>query len=337
MNDQQPIRRLIELLNPESRVFVQTHNFPDHDAVAAAFGIHGLLRELNISSFIIYDGVIQRSSLRRMISDLHIPIVHQEQFNLTPEDQIIIVDGCKGHQNVSNLNGTEIGIVDHHLFAPPEDVPFKDIRPELGSSCTLVFSYYKHLNLPISKPIATALMVGINIDTANLTRKTSPEDIQAYAELFSLADLPKVNSIIRNNTQRSDLAFYRLALENFTIIDRFGFCFFPNGCDQNLLGILGDFFLGLEEIDFVSVAANNDKRIDISTRAESETFNCALILHEVVDSMGACGGHKEMAGGCLFRNKVKISEPLSTFLQTRFLSVLAKFSQQYQQNSIGTK
>ena len=65
------------------------------------------------------------------------------------------------------------------------------------------------------------------------------------------------NSILRNSIQTKDLAFYRHALANVQISDAVAFCWFPDGCNQNLLGILGDFFISLEEAEFVVLCARN--------------------------------------------------------------------------------
>ncbi len=51
---------------------MQTHDFPDHDAIASAFGLQGVLAGAGVPSRIVYAGDLQRDSLRRMIRDLGI-------------------------------------------------------------------------------------------------------------------------------------------------------------------------------------------------------------------------------------------------------------------------
>ena len=63
----QSIHDLIRISKEEKPVFIQTHDFPDHDAISAAYGLQFLLAHYDISSYIVYTGTIQRDSLLRMI------------------------------------------------------------------------------------------------------------------------------------------------------------------------------------------------------------------------------------------------------------------------------
>jgi nanoRNase/pAp phosphatase (c-di-AMP/oligoRNAs hydrolase) len=142
-------------------------------------------------------------------------------------------------------------------------------------------------------------MIGINMDTALLTRQVSAEDIQAYADLYTRADITLENSILRNSIQTKDLEFYRHALANVEIRDAVAFCWFPSGCNQNLLGILGDFFISLEEAEFVVLCARNNGVINISVRSEREDWNASRVVQAALDGVGFGGGHADMAGGII--------------------------------------
>ncbi len=79
--------------------------------------------------------------------------------------------------------------------------------------------------------------------------------------------------------------------------DRMAFCYFPQGCDQNLLGILGDFLLSLDKIDFVALCAHNEDRINFSLRSEVAEWAADAIARQILQGIGFGGGHAEMAGG----------------------------------------
>ena len=93
---------LLAEVKKEEFVFIQTHNYPDHDAVASAFGLQYLLSELGVSSRIIYEGEIQRDSLIQMIDELEIDIQHCEYHRMTESHKIIIVDGKGNHLETTN-------------------------------------------------------------------------------------------------------------------------------------------------------------------------------------------------------------------------------------------
>ena len=50
-----------------TKVFIQTHNFPDPDAISSAFGLKVLLEMHNIDATICYKGQIDRYNTRKMM------------------------------------------------------------------------------------------------------------------------------------------------------------------------------------------------------------------------------------------------------------------------------
>lgn len=290
---------LIEQLKNEDNIYIQCHNFPDHDAIASAFGLQMLLKSFNINSQIIYKGEIQRESLKKMIKILGIRADNYLKYNISPKDKIIIVDSCRGNSNVDELSGDEIAVIDHHLVDEPKNVKYVDIRPDYGSCSTIIYSYFQALNIEITQRTATALLIGLSMDTALLTRHVSEFDVQSYPYLYMNANVSIVNSILRNYIQSKDLKFYRYLLDNIIIKDGFAFCYFNDGCNQNLLGILGDFLLSLEEVEFSVLCARNKDVINFSLRNENEMLNASTVIQTVLNGIGFGGGHNDMAGGVI--------------------------------------
>lgn len=233
-------------------------------------------------------------------------------------DKIIIVDGCKGNNNVTNLVGDEIAVIDHHDVATPEDVWFVDIRPQLGSCSTQIYTYFRELGLQPSATVANALLVGLQTDTHLLTRGISSEDIDAYAYLFRYADMEEVNHILRNNLQVRDLEHLGYAMQHARVEGEVAFCYFPQGCPQNLMGIIGDFFMSLQEIRLVVILARNQEKINLSLRSEVERWHAAEILRRLLRDRGMGGGHPHMAGGVMHQiqgfEEQKMFQELQTIL-----------------------
>jgi nanoRNase/pAp phosphatase (c-di-AMP/oligoRNAs hydrolase) len=296
MND---IEELIGILKNEKYIFIQTHNFPDHDAVASAYALQCLFDKFGIKSFLTYDGEIQRDSLIGMINELGINIKNIRDYDMKKEDRIVIVDGCKGNKNITDLVGDEIAVIDHHQVVQQDDVIYNDIRPTYGSCSTIIYSYFKRMNMDVPRKAASALLIGLNMDTALLTRGVTDSDIEAYSGLYVNADVKLVNSILRNFIQVKDLEFYKLFINNLNVADRIAFCYFENGCNQNMLGILGDFCLALKEVEFVILCAKNEGKINFSLRSENPKWNCGIIIQEVLKGIGFGGGHEDMAGGII--------------------------------------
>jgi nanoRNase/pAp phosphatase (c-di-AMP/oligoRNAs hydrolase) len=234
-----------------------------------------------------------------MIESLNIKISKYDEFDLKEEDKIIIVDGCKGNSNVEELCAEEIAVIDHHDVEEPASVKYVDIRREYGACSTIIFSYYQELNKNIPRDVATALIIGLNMDTANFTRGVSEDDVIAFYTLYLKSDINLVSSVLRNHIKVQELNFYRVLFDKIKIESEVAFCYFQNGCNQNLLGILGDFLLSLEEVNFVILCAKNNGIINFSIRSEKSELNAATIIKEVLRGIGYGGGHSDMAGGVI--------------------------------------
>lgn len=299
------IAEFIRFLQPEREMYIQTHNYPDHDAVAAAFGLQHLLALHQIKSHILYVGDIGEGSLLHMIEKLNITISHADDYSaMQPQDKIVIVDGCKGSKNVLDLVGDEVAVIDHHEINPDdiEDVEFVDIRPWLGSCSSLIASYYNELDIAIPPNVATAFQIGITMDTSNLTRAVDRLDLRFFTDFYFTSNRDFVDSILRNYLALDDLSYYRYLIDHLKIKAEVAFCFFPDGCRPNMLGILSDFVLALKEIDLVVLCALNGDKVYFSLRNENRKWNASLIVRHLLQGIGNGGGHSHMAGGIIFRS-----------------------------------
>jgi len=314
------ISELIDFLKPENLVYIQPHNFPDHDAIASAFGLQYIFKQFNIPTQIVYGGLLQRGSLIQLIKDLAIDLKRVDECEMVASDKVVIVDGCKGNKNVTDLIGDEVAIIDHHMFKEVEDVEFSDIRPDYGACASVIASYFEELNLDIPKDIATAFMIAIHIDTQNFLRGISEHDLDTYHLCFSIADVQYVDKISRNNSVVKDLSKYKDLIKSIQYHGRIAFCYLPDGCGQNLLGILADFVLTLMEINFVVLCAKNDQKINFSLRSEVPEWNASSIIQEALEGIGFGGGHAEMAGGVIN----DISNCDMELIQKKFISIIGQ-------------
>lgn len=71
---------LVKQINRE-HVYIQTHNFPDPDAIASAFGLQELLKNRGIHSTICYKGKIDRYSTDKLREILDIKLENLEDLD----------------------------------------------------------------------------------------------------------------------------------------------------------------------------------------------------------------------------------------------------------------
>ncbi|MBU4334717.1 MAG: DHH family phosphoesterase [Candidatus Omnitrophica bacterium] len=290
---------LINILRNDKVVYIQTHDFPDPDAIAAAFGLQYFLEEKGIESTIFYEGEVQTNPVETMIEALEIKIKNIDEINIRDKDKIIIVDGCKGNKNVTNQNGEIVAIIDHHQDEAPDDVPYIDIRSDYGSCSTIVAIYLKEENINLNTSVATALAIGIHIDTNSFRRRFNHKDLEMYSFLHEKIDNDLLGSILLNNISQKELIVYEKALKEIKIDKKFAFYHYPEECSQNLLGILANFFLSIKEVEFVALVAHSDNKIIFSIRSENLEWNAAHIIKRVLKDVGSGGGHRDMAGGAI--------------------------------------
>jgi nanoRNase/pAp phosphatase (c-di-AMP/oligoRNAs hydrolase) len=295
------MKKFDELLNllagGTTGLFIQTHDFPDHDAVATAFGLQKLLEKSGFNAPIVYEGGLTRDSLVRMIRECGIEVRRPGDAGIREDDRIIVVDGCTGNRNMTDIVGREIAVIDHHLNGCAPTSEFADIPSNYGACATIVYEYYLEAGVPVETEVATARMIGLNIDTALLTRGAIQNDVDAYANLFRVANVPLAYSILLNNIEMADLKYYDYALHRAKIDGRTAFCYYPDGCSQNLLGILGDFYLSLKEIDLTVFCAKNGGSVNVSVRSEIKDVPASKLVARLLEGIGFGGGHAHMAGG----------------------------------------
>ena len=305
------------------KIYLQTHNIPDPDAIGAAFGLKELLKRFDIDSTICYDGSIDKLSSSKMLDILNIEMYADE--DMKKDDYIICVDSQKNAGNITDLIGNEIAAIDHHPTTSVNagvEYKYKDIR-FFGSCCTIIAMYYMDLNITPSPDVATALLYGLRMDTLQFSREVCSEDISVFAFLHPLTDSTKLKKLEMNNLDFSDLKAYGAAIENIRVFDYLGMVHIPFDCPDSMVAIVADFILSLIEIDIAVVYCSREDGIKFSIRSESDTVDAGWLIEEALRGIGSGGGHPTMAGGRIFeKNIAALGEYPDSEITERFLRVL---------------
>ena len=289
------------------RVYIQTHNFPDPDAIASAFGLQRLLGVRGIESTLCYDGQIDKLSSSKMLDLFQIRMLSYESLapGMRETDRIICVDTQKHSGNVTDFIGDEIACIDHHPTFIPVDYLYQDVRMT-GACATLIAEYYKLSGTEPDSDAATALLYGLKMDTLQFTRGVTELDIDMFRFLFPLCDQKKLAFLERNNLQITDLNAYRAAIENIELYGSVGFSWIPFSCPDAIVAILSDFILSLVEVEVAVVCSLREDGVKLSARSEDPAVSAGYLLHKVLEGIGSGGGHASMGGG--FIGKIRLSE-----------------------------
>ena len=125
----QDFNKLVSLLKDKT-VYIQTHNFPDPDAIASAFGLQQLLKHFDINSTLCYEGKIDKLSATKMLDAFDISMFAYSEIcdKMKEEDAIICVDSQKNGGNITDFIGDEIAAIDHHPTFVKIAYQYSDIR-----------------------------------------------------------------------------------------------------------------------------------------------------------------------------------------------------------------
>jgi nanoRNase/pAp phosphatase (c-di-AMP/oligoRNAs hydrolase) len=290
---------LVRHLKHGSRILVQTHDFPDFDAIAAAYGLFCLFETYGLPSFIVYGEEIQGFSLGETIRTLKIPVHRLKEFSFDAQDQVILVDCCPGNKNVTLLPGLTIsGVIDHHpLPSEPESALYWDVRDQYGSCSTLIWEYFAGSSFLPTKTAATALLMGIMMDTNYLTRGVSQADLDAFSALYFRADWISGNYLLNNSLSVQNVPIFQEGFEHLRVYKGFCFTFISKETDSDTIAVMADDYLRFHEVAFSVVAGLNQGEIKISVRSEDPGLAASKVVRRALKGIGFGGGHNHMGGG----------------------------------------
>ena len=319
------IRNLIALCQ-NKRVFIQTHNFPDPDAIGSAFGLQRLLQRYNIPAKLCYDGKIDKLSTEKMLEVLGIEMFSAREIGpeLREDDCIICVDSQKAAGNITDFTGEEIAAIDHHPTYVEVPYRYSDIR-QVGACASIIAQYYQDRGLEPDPQAATALLYGIKMDTLNFSRGVTEEDIVAFSFLLPLIDKHEMAQLEHKKLGFEDLKAYGAAIENTKVYGRYGFSHIPFPCPDAMVATLSDFLLSLVEVEVSVIYCAREDGLKFSVRSERGDVDSGALIRKALDGLGDGGGHAEMAGGLIpAKNIPLLGNYPDNFLRKRFLDAAAE-------------
>jgi len=294
------IEELRNHIIPASSVLVLTHDYPDPDCLASAFGISDLLSFWGIKSSIIsFGGFVGRAENRAMIRFLNIKTVPFVLTEIEDFEKIILVDSFPGKGNVSLPVSTPVdAIIDHHPNDPlPGSTFFYDIRKDFGATSTIITKYLLEAHCPITPKLATALFYGIKTDTGDMRREVSPDDVECYKYLFDIMDHRLLSRI--ENPDR-DVEFFKIihkAAESAVTYDTVGYTHLGVVSTPDYIAEMADLFHSLEKLEWMICSGLFKNQIFYSLRSKNDD-NAGINAEKLAAILGGSGGgHSRVAAG----------------------------------------
>jgi nanoRNase/pAp phosphatase (c-di-AMP/oligoRNAs hydrolase) len=293
------MEKLFKVLNKTQPVAVIVHNNPDPDALACASGLRTILKEKGYKGVkIYYDGLIGRAENQAMIKHLNIPLFKTKNMTSPESRQFILVD-CQPFSGNVTLppKANCVGAIDHHPKQKKASrLPFLDVRPEYGAGSTIIFEYFKSLDMTVPQDTATALFHAVFSETEGLGREGSPADRKAYLELLPLISFSQLSKIQFPALSKefaarlSDVLLNTLYYKNFcwVALDQLPY--------PDFVAEMADFLLRIKNISWSLCVGTFKNLVYISVRTSNIQANASEIIQKIIPSFGTSGGHDMVAG-----------------------------------------
>jgi nanoRNase/pAp phosphatase (c-di-AMP/oligoRNAs hydrolase) len=309
---------------------------PDPDAIASAYAIKIVLRNLSINSEIFAEKKLSLPQNQAFLDTLKIPVIFGKTINHEKFEAYIITDF---QNNRVESFGDAIPCaahIDHHGESKSTvKSDFTLIRTDSGSTSTLVALIIKNLGITFENAdltaIATALTFGIQTDTDKYDH-TTPLDIEALNYLSDFADIKILSSINNIPVSPETILCYKKGLANGTAYKDWGMygIGYIDAKNRDSMAISADMILknsGRKTVAVYAIIENkkkNDLYLDVSFRSESSKVD----LNRVIKRITPNGGGRQYKGAYQIKLNYFINAPdrnlLWNIVETTTIETLKK-------------
>jgi len=275
------------------RVLIMLHNEPDPDAMASGIALRNVLRRTKTTAIIgAVQGVTRPENLRMVnLLDIHVePITIN---SLKEYDRVAMVD-VQPHYFGGMIDRVDL-VIDHHPEQPGYTAVFKDIRPDYGSTSTILTEHLRAVDVNISERTATAMLYAIKSDTLFFNRSTNRVDLEAFSYLYPLADAALIRKMEGAEITTERLDYVLKAHLGGNLLDQV-FCAFLGALPrEDFIPYVADFFLQLEDVKWTVIAGIVNESLVVSVRNLGYTKNAGEFVRRFFADLGSAGGHRAMA------------------------------------------
>src|SRR5438105_1397583 len=312
-------------LSDAERVLILLHNDPDPDALASGLAVRNVLHRTKTTAISgAVQGVTRPENLRMVnLLDIHVEPVTAD--SVKDYDRVVMVD-VQPHYFGGAIDRADL-IIDHHPEQAGYTSVFKDIRPDYGSTSTILTEHLRAVDVNISERTATAMLYAIKSDTLFFNRQTNRVDIEAFSYLYPLADPTLIRKMEGAEITRERLDYVLKAHASGQMAEQVFCAALGELPREDFIPYVADFFLQLEDVKWTVIAGVVNDTMSISVRNLGYTKNAGEFVRRYFAEIGNAGGHRAMAKAVVpmaaFRKR--FGELTDEALSVKLRSLLAEF------------
>ena len=311
------IDRLRRFIKSFGTFALVTHVFPDGDAIGAMQGFAAFLRALGKSAYAMvpnsypdYLAFLDSSHEDKILIYKHKQNTCERALR---EAEVIIcfdMNALKRLEGLGDLIETMEQprlVIDHHPEPEQEKFDLIISRPEMSSSCELVYRIICALDMvdPFPHGAVEPLYVGIMTDTNNFSNMVTAGTFEAAADLLRLgARKEEVQKYVFGAFSEQRMRFMAHAILNRMVLikpyrtaymalslaeqDQYGF---RTGDSEGFVNIP----INIKDVDISMLFVETPNYIRVSLRSRN-----GVEVHEMAGRFFNGGGHRQAAGGKLY-------------------------------------
>ena len=306
----------------------------DPDAMASAMALRRIMSRRVKDAQIAKVNTITRPDNLAMVRYTRLDMAR-----LTPEmvsrfQKFAMVDSQPDHH--PDFAGIHFSIViDHHpVSESSKDADYRLVRPEYGSTSTMLTEHLYNLHTRPGKLLATALLFGIKTDTNSFERHCSETDLRAYQYLARFADRTLMNRIIKSEFHANWLKYFATACGNLYDLGSGQFSYVGAVDSGDILVNIADFFMRVYEIRWIAVGGVCEGSVTVVFRSDGIARDAGTQAKRIFGECGSAGGHKTMARA-EFPLAVCAGQEPEIFLWQRFRQPSKKLRQPNNGQAVG--
>jgi nanoRNase/pAp phosphatase (c-di-AMP/oligoRNAs hydrolase) len=280
-------------LSDAERVLILLHNDPDPDALASGLALRNVLRRNKQTAIIAaIQGVTRPENLRMLnLLDIHVETITPQQ--VADYDRVAMVD-VQPHYFGGGIDRVDL-VIDHHPEQPGYSAVFKDIRPDYGSTSTILTEHLRAVDANISERTATAMLYAIKSDTLFFNRQANRVDIEAFSYLYPLADAALIRKMEGAEITMERLEYVLQAKQHGRIVEQVFCSFLGTSPREDFIPYVADFYLQLENVKWTIVSGIVNDSLIMSVRNLGYSRNAGEFVRKYFADIGSAGGHRAMA------------------------------------------
>ena len=313
-------------------VLILTHDNPDPDALASGEALGALLSQAwDIPVRLVYSGIIARAENKAML------------YHLTPEWELVnTLEGLEAYSALAMVD-TQPGagnnslppgilphiVIDHHYPVRKEldQVPFVDIRPEIGATASMVYQYLECAGVQPDQKLATALFYGIQADTRGLSRGGSLVDQDVYIKLLSRIDRTALIQVEQAGLPRDYFRAFSRGLQASRLYGRVVLAWLDEMHRPDFTAEMADLLIRLDGAAAALCLGTHQNLLYLSLRTETGGKDAGLLVQQVILPPGKAGGHGTMAGGQVPLSAGQDYRAAAQEIEKRFLDLVGETSE----------